>query len=223
MSSAAFVRRRLTTLRAALDANGAVTSATLRGAIERAHAGAGLAPNARAVVVVREPARGAAIDRLAALALARFAVELPLDLLAFYAACDGLWLATETDASGAQLAAGTHYEHGVRPIEAITADIEAGLRTETAPDGTRAVLYPPMIPFFDVPDQGCHAIDLSEAGRSPVIVYWNDEGDPLLTAGRPRIADGLGEWLDGWLTSGLDPFWQDHGSSGVPSSTRRGR
>ncbi len=55
MSTAPFVRRRLATLRAALDANGAVVSSTLRDSIEHAQADSGMPPGARAVVVIRPP------------------------------------------------------------------------------------------------------------------------------------------------------------------------
>lgn len=209
MSSAPFVRRRLTTLRAALDANGAVVDRSLREKIASAHADSGVAPGARTVAVFRAPAAASQIDRLAALALERFEVELPVDLLAFYAECDGLWLATETERSAAELATETHYEHGVRPIAAICDDIETGMRTETSPEGRLTVLYPRMVPFFDVPDQGCHAVDMSAPDHAHVIAYWGDEGEPLLTTERPRIADGFGEWLDGWISSGFDSFWQD--------------
>jgi hypothetical protein len=209
MSSEAFVRGRLKTLRATLDANGAVVDPTLRAAIDRAHAESGMPAGARTVVVFREPASQAELDRLAALAKDRFEVDLPADLVAFYTACNGLWLATETEQSAAELAAETHYEQGVRPIEAISDEIERGLSTETTPDGKLVVLYPRMIPFFDVPDQGWHAVEMSEAGNAHVIAYWHDEGEPMLTEERPRVAEGFGEWLDGWITKGFDPFWQD--------------
>ena len=128
---------------------------------------------------------------------------------AFYERHDGLWAGDVGPGADLGARVGWNYEHGVRPIAEVIAELESGFRTETAPDGSSRVLCPPMIPFFDVPDQGWHALDLEDPIKAPVIAFWHDDGDSMKTTGRPVLAPSFAIWLEHWVESGFDPFWYE--------------
>jgi hypothetical protein len=196
-------------LKRATDGRGVVTDQRLRDVILRAGAANGMEPDATVVVVARPPAAVSDVQRLADTVRARTGATLPDGLRAFYERHDGLWAGDVEPGTDPGVLAGSPYESGVRPIAAVIADLEAGFGTETTPDGSSRVLYPPMIPFFEVPDQGWHVLDLADPARAPVIAFWSDEGPRLTTTGRPVLAASFAGWLDQWVESGFDAFWYE--------------
>jgi hypothetical protein len=196
-------------LRGALDDRGRVTDPALAAAIiSRAiDGGADDEETTAAYVVVRPPASDAAIDELDALARRHLGGPLPADVVALYRETDGVWTTTEPPTY-----AGEYYEHGIRPIAEVIRELDTPRMTVTQ-HGHTDHIHLSVLPLFDIPDQGWHALDPWRGATWPVIAYWFDEVSigvcdrAAVTAHCGVLANDLTTWLAQMIDHGMDPFW----------------
>ena len=211
--SSPYARRVEATLRALAQKleRCAVIDAELRDSIVEAHRDGGMPEDAAPVVVLRRPASTVLLAELNALVLSRFRRGLPPDLRALLARHDGLWMGEVESPNCEELLAIDHWEEGVFATSTILGELRSELSTDTAPDGPVTARYRPVLPFFEVPDQGWHALDFTRATAAagvPVVTYWFDE-ESETTEDCEVIADSFATWFERWVTSGFDPFWYE--------------
>ncbi len=191
-----------------------VVDKALRDSILAAHRESGMTEEAPLVVVLRRPATQAALEALESLVQKRFGAGLPPAMRALLASHDGIWVGEADPASEVSTLLDSPYEDGILDCASMAAELEREVSAETSPDGTRRSRCLPVLPFYDVPDQGWHALDYSRQradGRVPVITWYFDEDaceEPgAETEGRQVIAASFSEWLESWVASGFDTFW----------------
>jgi SMI1/KNR4 family protein SUKH-1 len=188
---------------------GHVVDPTLRARIVEAHRDGGMEDDATVVVVLRGAASPSRMEPLDALCRARFQAPLPAGLRACLARHDGIWAGDAGPDASVEELHDEHHEAGLFPAARIDGHLRQVLSSEIGAGGSRDHHWP-VLPFFDVPDQGFHALDFSRRGADggvPVVAYYFDEQDGDRTDHCQVIADGFATWLEGWVGSGFDTFW----------------
>lgn len=184
----------------------------LRERIVVAHRDSGMPDDAEVALVMRAPADAAQLAELNSLSRARFGVPIPAALETLLGAHDGIWVRGINEPRDDAELLEESYEAGVLSAAKIAGCLRSEVFQEARPDGSRLTHYPPVLPFFDVPDQGWHALDFkrrTSGGKVPVVAYYFDEVHGDETSQCQQIAGCFAEWFEGWVRGGFSPFWHE--------------
>jgi hypothetical protein len=162
--------------------------------------------DAPVVVSLNPPASSDDLRALDAAVLRVLSSELPRDYRTFLATHDGVW----TDVAWRAFKSVTPHEilSGRPADQRAFSAIEVVKELQTIcdegllPPAHGAAFAPPVVPFFQVPDQGWHTLDVQRGGG--VVALFLEEPD-----GAIEIAPSFSHWLNAWIESGFDPFWYE--------------